>query len=187
MKRYIKNAFYLLSIVAIIFAATKFYSPQEAPIKGASGEERVDEIRDRIDKRYEYISVLSADISSNTQTGVFVKYVLVINIADIYLTQSSPDTVKSQEAITQYRESIVDILKLTMEFVVQNDPTIKNIVLVVIFPDGTEVQSPIPTAQLFSLLAENAEDIAWIEKFSINAIQLQITEPRTLNISEGGN
>ncbi|OGZ62266.1 MAG: hypothetical protein A3F94_03010 [Candidatus Spechtbacteria bacterium RIFCSPLOWO2_12_FULL_38_22] len=102
----------------------------------------------------------------------------MLNAPVSWFGASSSNPSGAQEAIGDYRNSIIDILKLTTEYVLQDMLTVENVIILVVLPDGQETQSIIPAGELISLLlgSNTVPDEAWLEKFSINSEDLTISE-----------
>lgn len=170
MKRLVRNGLFLLVIIAVGFLAFNYYTPKEAPIHGVTTTERLEEIRERVDK-LDYISVPAAQ-RREVRGQVFVRYVVQFN-APLKLFEEVPQRQQGfsgvqtqtelQDAVLSYLAGIAELLRLTLNYIVPVDPMLRGVLVEVHFPDGG-VARGVSTIEELRSVPERAADNVWYEK-----------------------
>jgi len=145
MRRLIKNGIALLIILVIGFLAFNFYTPKESPIQGATINERLEKIRERVDGR-SYVSVTNAsreELSGVTVVRYQFNFTAPLKVFLEAKTSQTQDLLgmssqaELERAINSYRDALADLLRLTMKYVVPFDPAVRAIIIDIRFPDGS--------------------------------------------------
>lgn len=175
----------ILVILVIGFIGYRYYSPKDAPIKGLTNQEIVNNIRERVDANYIYTSVTASvlgvrddPLSSDEENGPFVLYVYIITVPIEWLAEptTQAEYTRKKEIIEQYQNGISDLMLLTMKHAVPNNPRLKNIIIRSILPNGAITQAIIPIKQLRPLLKTPDNVDAWYEQFLMFAKDLEVPE-----------
>ncbi len=169
MKRLIRNILALLIILAIGWIAFNFYNSKEEPINGATIQERLEQIRSRVDKT-EYVSVTAASrdeldriVVIQYQFNFTAPLKLFLEARSSQQQLSIPTQTKLQKAIKAYRHALVELFRLTMKYVIPLDPAVRTIIVDIRLPDGSMLRA-IGVVEELKTLPEDAPDNVWMEK-----------------------
>jgi hypothetical protein len=142
MKRFLKNGIALLIILGVGFLALNFYESKETAIEGGTISERLESIRQIVDKRA-YVSV--TDARREEIAGVIVaRYSFNFNAPMKLFRESQTQTslgrasgAELEKAISSYRAAIDALVRLTIRYVVPLDPLMRAIIIDIRLPDGS--------------------------------------------------
>lgn len=176
----IKNLVYLAVIVTLVVFGVQYWSPSDAPIDGVTPEDKASAIADRVESTYEKVIVHSTvSAVSESSNSAVVQYVIVLNAdPEIMNIQPATQAEADEQALVfgSIQGSLADLLRLSREYIVPQNPTVVQVKITVVLLDGQILDGQVDALDLASLPLTSTNE----EWLSVLALSPVVMIPQTI-------